>query len=158
MNAALAALLGGAAGAALKYFFDQRASRRNKLLDEKLKYAVAFLSAADWTGRAYESYMTAYFAAERARTKGSAGHVATAEAQQRKQLEEAMSALKDAHAAACALRLLMPDLSDLASKYIELSIDADLEEQGVSAAREAARAALEAALIKDFKTLRRWRR
>jgi hypothetical protein len=85
-----------------KYFFDQRASRRSKLL-EKLKYAVSFLSAADWAGRAFENYMNAGFAAMQDRTKGNAEHVATIEEQQSKELEEAVSALKDAHVAACAL-------------------------------------------------------
>jgi hypothetical protein len=152
----IAALAGVIAGAVLKHYFDMRAGKRAKLLDEKLKYAVAFLSAADWTGRAFEATSTASYAAQQARTKGLAGLVATAEEQQRLRGEEAYASLKDAHAAASALRLLMPDLSDLASEYIAVAIDAGHDEGVVIGARERARSALETALIKEFGAEPRW--
>ncbi|RAO13977.1 hypothetical protein ONO86_06556 [Micromonospora noduli] len=67
------------------------------------------------------------------------------------------TSLKDAHVAACALRLLMPELDTAPGDYIALSIGTEsaYSPEGKSK-RETARAALEAALVKAFRTTR-WR-
>jgi hypothetical protein len=146
----LTALGGIVAGAFLKHYFDIRAGRQAKLLDEKLKYAVAFLSAADWAGRSYEEARAADTDLDRAITQGTDGELLDAERRQKQKAEQGDVALKEAHTAACALRLLMPELEDAPGNYIELSVWAGSPEDRQK--REEARAALEARLVQAFRT------
>lgn len=152
MNALItvAAALGGVIiGAVLKHFFDVRAGRQAKLLDEKLKHAVAFLSAADWTGRSYEAHADALRDLERAIADDDARALGEAERDRDRSLKEVEASLKDAHTAACALRLLMPELGNTPGDYIQVSLD---RSDGGHSRRDGARAAIEARLVQAFQT------
>jgi hypothetical protein len=155
VNAALipviAALFGVVAGAVLKHYFDLRASRQGKLLDEKLKYAVAFLATTDWAGRSFETSRIADERLGRAITDGTDGDILEAERERDRALEQGEASLKDAHTAACALRLLMPEVGDAASDYINLSVRAIYSSEDQHR-RDDARAAVEASLVKAFRT------
>jgi hypothetical protein len=152
-TAVIAALAGVIVGAVLKHFFDLRASRRAKLLDEKLKYAVAFLAAADWAGRSYEAAESAAEQLDHAVIQGTDRDLVDAEKRHEYHLQQGDTSLRDAHMAACALRLLMPELDTAAGDYIALSLGAEsaYSPEG-KRKRETTRAALEAALVKTFRT------
>jgi hypothetical protein len=153
----ITALGGIVVGAFLKHVLDLRAGRQAKLLDEKLKYAVAFLAAADWASRSYESVTSGKTLMVEARRSP---HLLDGEDREEvknaleRALNEAHAALKDAHTAACALRLLMPELGVTPENYIELSVDAAHLPRNREA-HEDARASLEASLIAAFRTSRR---
>jgi hypothetical protein len=152
-TAVIAALAGVVIGAVLKHFFDLRATRRAKLLDEKLRYAVAFLAAADWAGRSYEAAGSAAEQLDHALTQGTDRDLVEAEKRHERHLQQGDASLKDAHVAACALRLLMPELDTAPGEYIALSVGAESADLPDSRRkRENARAALEAALLRTFRT------
>ncbi|MET7970529.1 hypothetical protein [Micromonospora sp. NPDC005305] len=157
-TAVIAALAGVVVGAVLKHFFDLRASRRAKLLDEKLRYAVAFLAAADWAGRSYEAAESAAKQLGHAVTQGADRNLVDAEKRHEYHLQQGDTSLKDAHVAACALRLLMPELDTAPGEYIALSVGAEsaYSPEG-RRKREIARAAVEAALVKTLGTAPRRR-
>ena len=145
---ATAAMIGIVVGAVLKHFFDLRANRQAKLLEEKLKFAVAFLSASDWVSRSLEAYSVAQTALEEGLAQHSRAELEEALRSRDRSSEQASTSLREAHIAACGLRLLMPELGDTPGMYIALATGSPANGRDQ---REKARAALEARLVGAFR-------
>src|SRR5690348_1654783 len=111
-------------GALFKYVLDLRASKRTRLLDEKLKCAVAFLSAADAVTRTSSAGVSASMTASNVaeRTNPPASQVERDEARKefKAREQEGVAAWRDAQKELNAIRLLLPKTANAAETYLSL--------------------------------------
>jgi hypothetical protein len=134
-------LLGALIGVLGKGVFDHWNNRKNRLLDEKLKQAIAFVSAADKFRRMTQERMVD------AMTLQATGldpdlRKRTEEDHERRTLG-AREALAQAEDAYNALRFLLPPVESYARLYLDLCINADPYPDTGRAKRDRARKTVE---------------